>query len=147
MVFWVAEVLRNTRTHTRGKSYHHTPLWHRGLSRALHGSEGGGNIENELNLHRDGGSLPFPAIFCPFLSGVSNWASEMGEIATSWNKVTKQLYFLGYIWTGKWPTGNRWEGQKVGLCLSMFAQNTKQVYVCLCAAWLWLSGSNFPCRI
>ncbi len=59
--------------------------------------------------------------------------SEIGEIATSQNKVTKQLYFPGNIYEqkkGNWEQMRGTEG--VFLCLFMFAQNTKQVRVCVC---------------
>lgn len=118
------------------------PIAAYGPFQRTHCSKGGENIENELNLHWDGGSLAFFAIFCPFLPGVSNWASEIGEIATSRKRVAKQLYFSRYIWTGKKPTGSRWEGQKVlFLCLSMFVQNTNKCVcgymLCKCPGWQW----------
>lgn len=104
MVFWEAEVVHDTHAHTHGKSYHHKPhcgIW--ALSEDVWLRKGW-KYRNELNLHWDGGSLAFLAIFCAVLPGVSNWASEIGKIATSQNKVKEKnknkktvLFFLLYM--------------------------------------------------
>ena len=91
----------HTHKHSQGKSYHHTsivaygpfqwtPLLQRGWKHRKW-------VEPPL---RCGVKAVF-AIFRLFLSGVSNWASEIGEIDTSREKVTKQIYFLGYIYMNR----------------------------------------------
>lgn len=124
-----------THTHTHALMVNHIiapPLWRMGLSSGRHCSKGGENIENELNLCWNVGSEPCFAIFCPFLSGVSNRASEIGgNCCRNKSKQSHKtaLFCRFYIRAGKWPTGSRWDDQKAVLYLSTSEQNTKQALV------------------
>ena len=150
----------NTHTHTLVVN---RIITHPGLSSCSKGDEKHQNwVEPLLGWRvRGGGSHPRFAIFSLFLSGVSNCASEIGETATSWNKVTQQLYFPLCLnreradWErADWERASGPGGGFISLCVC-----TEQlcahvclctcafVCLCTCAGWQWFSGSNFPCHL
>lgn len=120
------------------------PLRHMGLSRDQRCSKGSETIKwVEPPLSEGGRCLSFLSFF--FLQSSIHFSQgsvierqkvkKLPQVLT----VTKKLhFFFSYIWTGEKPTGNRWAGQKVVLCLSMFVQ----INCCVC---VWGGGwQPFP---
>lgn len=137
MVFRAA---RHAHTHAHRKLYHHTHILVYGPFLVDAIAPKGMKISKmswtSTEMWGQILSLQFSSVF---LSWVSNWASEIGEMATSWNQATNQLYFLLGLNRG---TAN-W-GQMRALwgaegCFISVRVCKKQVFVCVCV----LSARNF----
>lgn len=107
----------HTRTHTHGKSYHLAPNVAYGPLQRMPLLQGGWNRSKWVEPPQGWGwgyclSLQSSILFSQG-SATDSW--ELKKLPQVENKIRKLLYFLTFIWTGKKPTGNRWEGQKVGL--------------------------------
>lgn len=124
------------------------PLRHMGLSRDQRCSKGSETIKWVEPPLRGGRrclsflSFFFFAIFHPFLSGVSNWASESEEIATSINSHKKASFFFQlYMNWGKSQLGTDEQARR---WFYVFPCLYKTIVVCVCVGG---AGSHFPCHM